>query len=129
MAEAHLDAGGGAFVLSEKMKKRLAFRREWVSRIATGVKNLVLMQVRGDSMEPTIFSGDVVMVDKGRKRNHQGCIFALGVDHTIWDDEDERSPPVNRAETYQSILDHCVGQIVELRAALKPLLTSGEDSQ
>ncbi|MBW2052742.1 MAG: helix-turn-helix transcriptional regulator [Deltaproteobacteria bacterium] len=82
MAEAHLSAGGGAFVLSEA-KEYYAFRKDWVHRVATSRDNLVLMTVRGFSMEPTIHAGDVVLIDTGRKRIYDGNIYALGLGETI----------------------------------------------
>ncbi len=83
MAEAHLSAGGGAFVLSEGEGAIHAFRKSWLRRTATSPNNVVLMEVRGDSMEPVIVDGDVVMVDKGRRRIYDGYIYALGVGETI----------------------------------------------
>lgn len=83
LAEAHLSAGGGAFVISEDMKENYAFRRDWLNRVATSADNLVLMMVRGTSMEPTIMAGDMVLIDKGRKRVYEGLIYAIGLDETI----------------------------------------------
>jgi phage repressor protein C with HTH and peptisase S24 domain len=83
MAEAHLSAGGGAFVLSEAFSDYYAFRKDWLRRIATSPKNAVLVQVRGASMWPTIQEGDVVMLDTGRHRIYDGCIYAMGQYDTI----------------------------------------------
>jgi len=92
MAEAHLSAGGGAFVLSEAFGDYYAFRKDWLRRIATSPKNTVLMPVRGASMWPTIQEGDVVMLDTGRCRIYDGCIYALGQDDTISVKRLERLP-------------------------------------
>ena len=83
MAEAELSAGGGAFVLSESFKEFYAFRKDWIKKVATNVRNLVIMRVEGDSMEPTIMDGDVVMLDRGRPRITTGHIYALGMDNDI----------------------------------------------
>ena len=83
LAEAHLSAGGGAFVLSEDMKEDYAFRRDWLRRVSTSIDNLVLMMVHGASMEPTILADDIVLVDKGQRRIYEGLIYALGHDETI----------------------------------------------
>lgn len=83
MAEAHLSAGGGAFVLTEDMQEDYAFRRDWLRRVSTSIDNLVLMMVRGASMEPTILPNDIVLIDKGRKRIYEGLIYALGLGETI----------------------------------------------
>jgi len=78
LAEAHLEAGGGAVVLSESTDKWLAFRKDWLKAYTSNHKQVVLMPVRGDSMEPTLRTGDVVMVDFGRRRIYDGGIYALG---------------------------------------------------
>ena len=83
LAEAHLSAGGGAFVLSEQVKEYYAFRRDWLNRIATNPDNLVLMMVRGTSMEPTIMPSDIVLIDMGRNRVYEGLIYALSLGEMI----------------------------------------------
>jgi phage repressor protein C with HTH and peptisase S24 domain len=92
MAEAHLSAGGGAFVLSEAFSDYYAFRKDWLRRIATSPKKTVLMPVRGASMWPTIQEGDVVMLDTGRRHIYDGCIYALGQEDTISVKRLERLP-------------------------------------
>jgi phage repressor protein C with HTH and peptisase S24 domain len=83
MAETKLNAGGGSVVISENFKESYAFRKDWISRIATSRNNIFLMQVEGDSMEPLIADGDTVMIDAGRKTIHTGRIYALGVSDAI----------------------------------------------
>lgn len=83
MAEAQLSAGGGCFVLSEDIEGYYAFRKTWLSRVASSAKNLVLMRVQGDSMSPTIQDGDTVMIDTGRLSIKEGMLYALRVNSTI----------------------------------------------
>jgi phage repressor protein C with HTH and peptisase S24 domain len=83
MAEATLSAGGGCFVLSEEMQGYYAFRKDWLSRVASSTKNLVLMRVQGRSMDPTIQDRDTVMIDTGRRDIKEGMIYALRTDSTI----------------------------------------------
>lgn len=83
MAEAHLSAGTGAFVLSESIKDYYAFRTEWLRRVVTSSNHAVLMPVAGDSMEPEIRNGDVVMLDLTQRRLHEGNIYALRLGDTI----------------------------------------------
>jgi phage repressor protein C with HTH and peptisase S24 domain len=57
--------GQGAFVNAEPTTEALAFRREWLrSRIAASPRDLSLLNVRGDSMEPTLRDGDVIMINR-----------------------------------------------------------------
>jgi phage repressor protein C with HTH and peptisase S24 domain len=83
MVEAQLSAGGGAFVEAEGVKGYYAFRKDWLRKVATSVKDLILMRVIGDSMSPTIQENDTVMVDTGRKDVSEGKIYAIRYDHTI----------------------------------------------
>ena len=83
MAEAKLSAGGGCFVLSENMEDYYAFRKAWLSRVATSAKNLVLMRIHGNSMAPTLEDNDTAMIDTGRRDIKDGMIYALRVDHSI----------------------------------------------
>ncbi len=83
MAEARLSAGGGSFVLSEASKEHYPFRRDWLQKVATAVRNLVIMRVVGNSMDPTIMDGDIIMLDRGRPGIFTGQIYALGIDDNI----------------------------------------------
>lgn len=83
MAKAKLSAGGGMFVLSEDVSDYYAFRKNWLNRITTSPKNVVLMEVQGNSMAPTILDKDTVMIDTGRLEIIEGMIYAIRLDHTI----------------------------------------------
>ena len=84
MAEAHLSAGGGAFVLSESFSEFYAFRKDWLRSVVSAVINAVLMKVRGGSMEPTLHDGDVVMIDTGRILVYDDYLYAIGRDDLIF---------------------------------------------
>ena len=56
-------AGGGSVVHSEQVVDHLAFKREWVSSIGLQHDQLALISATGDSMEPTINDGDLLLVD------------------------------------------------------------------
>ena len=83
LAEQFLSAGGGAYILSEERGIPHAFRKNWLHRKTNNVNNLILIQVRGSSMEPTIKNGDVVMVDRGRQSLISDHIYAIGLDDTV----------------------------------------------
>jgi phage repressor protein C with HTH and peptisase S24 domain len=45
---------------------------------------MVLIKVEGDSMEPTLLSGDLVLVDRGRSFiSPEGGIYAIALDDII----------------------------------------------
>ena len=64
--EALLAAGAGAHH-GEEIIDRLAFRRDWLQKINVPASAARLARVKGDSMFPTLFEGDVVMIDTGRR--------------------------------------------------------------
>lgn len=82
-AETVLSAGGGAVVMSERVGEPHAFRLAWLNQRVTSVKNLVLMDVEGDSMLPTFKAGDTVLVDKGQRRILPGDIYAMRMDNSL----------------------------------------------
>lgn len=64
--EASLAAGAGAANGVEPIVDYLSFRRDWLRRIGTAPANAVLARVSGDSMEPTIWGGDMVLIDSSK---------------------------------------------------------------
>jgi phage repressor protein C with HTH and peptisase S24 domain len=76
--DVHGSAGNGAVIHSEQIVDYLAFRANWV-RNALGVahKDLVLISVKGDSMEPTLSNGDLILVDTGARRIEDSAIYVL----------------------------------------------------
>lgn len=60
--EALLAAGNGARN-GETIIDQIAFRRDWLKRIGLPASAARLARVTGDSMEPTLFEGDLVLID------------------------------------------------------------------
>lgn len=56
-------AGGGALIHSELIVDYLAFRQEWVSRMGLNRQKLALIEVHGDSMEPSLYNSDLILID------------------------------------------------------------------
>lgn len=59
-------AGPGATAVDVASDGALAFRKEWLSRRGISVDNAALLRARGDSMQPVIWHGDLVMIDRSR---------------------------------------------------------------
>ncbi len=82
MVAGKISAGGG-LVADNTVEMRLAFRKDWIQRHGNP-KNMSLIRVTGDSMEPTLWSGDIVLVDHNRSFiDPQGGIYAIHVDGEI----------------------------------------------
>lgn len=74
--DVRLDAGDGAFNERAEMLDYIPFTREFLSKKIgrNTAEGLVLLEVRGDSMEPTIGSGDLVLLDTNDKVLEDGIV-------------------------------------------------------
>lgn len=74
-------AGGGSFVDSEQLVDYFVFKKHWI-KVVMGLdpKRLVLISVVGDSMEPTLRAGDLIMVDLRENRVGEDAIYILRFD-------------------------------------------------
>lgn len=71
-------AGGGSVVAEEVDLPPLAFRKGWLARKGvTNRGNLRVLDVKGDSMEPFLMSGDTVLVDTGQTEIRDGEIYCI----------------------------------------------------
>lgn len=64
--DALLAAGGGSDNSSEQVIDQLAFRRDWLKRIGVAASAARLARVHGDSMQPTLWPGDMILIDTQR---------------------------------------------------------------
>lgn len=78
-------AGHGSYVETEEVASRLAFRRDWINKeIHANPSNLHLIYVRGDSMEPALESGQVVMVDTSAAHEAmRDGIYVIQIDGSV----------------------------------------------
>ena len=77
-------AGHGAWNDDERVSKTLAFRRDWIAAdLRANPDTLVLVYVDGDSMETTLSSGDVVMVDRSQLALRSDGIYVFSYDGSL----------------------------------------------
>lgn len=70
-------AGDGMVNFDEPPIDHLAFSRKWLSQNGINAGTSVLINVRGDSMEPSIYDGDLVMLDRRRTAIRSGRIYVF----------------------------------------------------
>lgn len=71
-------AGPGRWPDREIVLDHMAFRRDWVRRaLGTDPSHLVLITATGDSMEPTIRSGDLLLIDTSVDRLRDDAIYVI----------------------------------------------------
>lgn len=86
-------AGHGALNHSEPIVCMLAFRKEWIrSEIGVSPDQLCLIYSTGESMEPTIYSKDVLLIDKSVNEIAIEGIYVLMLDGTLMIKRCQRLP-------------------------------------
>ncbi len=70
-------AGSGAFNLDETVKTYAYFRSEWLFRKGLAADRCNIIGVAGESMDPTLPDGCVILVDRNRTKRYRGHIFVV----------------------------------------------------
>jgi len=79
---ARLSAGGGSFETDPEIEEFYSFRKDWLNKKGK-VKDMVLMDITGNSMEPELKEKDTVLIDQSQKAVLADAIYAVGLDDTI----------------------------------------------
>lgn len=118
--------GGGTIVTTEEKGKPYYFRREWIrDRLGVSASDLRMIFVRGDSMEPTLCAGDMILIDITKKSPTPPGIFVLfdgfGLVAKRLEFISNTNPPAIRIisdnaqySAYERIIDelHIIGRVV-----------------
>lgn len=76
MVQGRISAGGG-LIPDNMIDMAVAFRKDWIQRKG-GPKNMSVIRVQGDSMEPTLKAGDIVLVNHNKTAvEAKGGIYAI----------------------------------------------------
>jgi phage repressor protein C with HTH and peptisase S24 domain len=71
-------SGREGILRSDQVVDSIAFRAEWVKkRLSTESRDLLLIEVVGDSMAPTVEDGDLILADLAEPRFRQDGIYLL----------------------------------------------------
>ncbi len=77
-------AGGGAAPTSESVLEYLAFRKDWLRQLGLNPKKVAVLTAKGDSMEPTIGNGNVLLVDRQVEQVTNDGIYVLSVNNNLF---------------------------------------------
>lgn len=77
-------AGNGVLAREEEVIGRFAFKRAWLDRKGLNPASLVIVTAKGDSMEPTVRSGDILLVDKNITRLASDGIYLIERDNEVY---------------------------------------------
>ncbi len=70
-------AGDGADVYDERVIGRVKFLRSWLGRHGLVARHCRIIQVSGESMEPTLVDGCSILVNHASRRRHVGHIYVV----------------------------------------------------
>ena len=78
-------AGHGAFSDSQEVIDHLTVSRQWLNRYVRNGDSVVVIEARGDSMQPTVRHGDLLMVEMNVEREDIAAagVFVLAIDGII----------------------------------------------
>lgn len=78
-----VSAGDGALVEHEEAVGRLAFGRWWLRQAGLQEQHLAAIRATGDSMEPTISDGDMLLVDTNQRDIRADAVFVVRLDDML----------------------------------------------
>ena len=81
--QAKLCAGGGSFEVGALPVSEHPFPRQWLAKMGSP-SSMVFMDVVGDSMEPGIRDGDMVLVDQSNTGISPQVVLAVGLEDAIY---------------------------------------------
>jgi phage repressor protein C with HTH and peptisase S24 domain len=79
-ADVKFSNGTGHVVYAEDDHPPLVFRSDFLRRMGIAVGNAVVVEADGDSNEPKIPNGAVVLINRGDRERLNGDLFAFRVD-------------------------------------------------
>lgn len=101
-------AGGGRAVDTERVVDSLAFKEDWIRReLRVRPSDLNLIYVEGDSMEPDLRAGDIVLLDHTDTRASREGIYVIRMDGALLVKQLQRLPGglikvMSRNQAYES---------------------------
>ncbi len=86
-----LSAGGGSFEVSSQVDEHVPFISKWLRKKGS-IQTMIVMDVTGESMEPVIMDGDMVLIDRAQKEISNRKIYAIRIDDAIYIKRLEQHP-------------------------------------
>lgn len=77
--EVEASAGNGSLVNTETIVDYLAFKKQFIKNLGLDSSHLALIDVRGDSMSPTINDGDLVLLDTRCQKIDSEGVYVINV--------------------------------------------------
>jgi len=76
--EVAASAGGGSVIHSEQIVDYLSFKSDWIRNgLGLSENELALINVKGDSMEPTLSNEDLILIDMRTRQVEDNAVYVL----------------------------------------------------
>lgn len=72
-------AGGGAAILDEQAIGELGYRRQWFAARGLNPATCAVISIEGESMQPLLHSGDIVLIDHSDTDLKSGKLYVLRI--------------------------------------------------
>lgn len=83
LLDVHASAGNGIEVISEETSDSLVLQKSWLQRKKLYSPNLVMIYAKGDSMSPTIYSGDELLVDRTELIDYEDGLYVIRIGNDL----------------------------------------------
>jgi phage repressor protein C with HTH and peptisase S24 domain len=82
--EVECSAGEGCFIYSEEITGYTSFEINLLRQLGANSRECDVLKIRGDSMNPTLSTGDKILVDRAKKDVLDGRLYILRVEDTLY---------------------------------------------
>ena len=79
-----MSAGNGSWTDGATVLTRLAFTKHWLRKMGVTDKQCSAARVAGDSMEPTLSEGDMVLIDHQQREVIGDSIYIIRMDQHLY---------------------------------------------
>ena len=91
--EVEASCGYGVTVYEENVKSTYSISKKFADDLGINPQKSEIIFARGDSMEPTIFGGDSLLVDLSKKEIYDGSIYCVRIDGQLYTKRLQKIPP------------------------------------
>lgn len=93
LGEVYASMGNGITVYNENQTGTYAISNQLAKELGISLNNAVMIFASGDSMKPTIFGGDSLLVDTSKTDIYDGRIYCVRIDGQLYAKRLQKIPP------------------------------------
>lgn len=87
-----VSAGNGSIFDNENILYYMAYRKEWLKNRGLFTKDLGIVVIKGDSMEPTLNDCESILINQAETEPTDGHIYVIRSDDVLWVKRVQRLP-------------------------------------